>query len=409
MSSIVDTSFLNFSFTNSISGKYTQVQKNSYIEYVQSHEDAANTKISALSKLLNSLEELKTSLEGIKIESLKIMKAEVSDEGILTATASSSAMEGLYSVKVNRTAKSHTLYSKIYPTENSVVGTGMLTIRIGDNIGVDLNITESRKTLSRIKDALNASDADVKASLAREASGYRLVISAKDSGDGNKINIIVSDDDLNNTDPNGLSALSYDTNTARNMAESTPPYNAVLFADSSFFEKTENEITDAITGVNMKLLKEDDKFPVYITVSEDQSSLIFEKLDSFIETYNNVIKLADELQGTSGIMKRDSSVGYLRNSLTNIQTKTYNNSTLKSMGFKFDTDDLISIDIGKINDAMISNLSSVTTALNSLAGELETTVNSYIDSIIPGQQDTYRTLINEYIKAEKTTYTSFNR
>lgn len=225
----------------------------------------------------------------------------------------------------------------------------------------------SRKTLLRIKDALNASDADVKASLAREASGYRLVISAKDSGDGNKINIIVSDDDLNNTDPNGLSALSYDTNTARNMAESTPPYNAVLFADSSFFEKTENEITDAITGVNMKLLKKDDKFLVYITVSEDQSSLIFEKLDSF------------------------------------------NNLTLKSMGFKFDTDDLISIDIGKINDAMISNLSSATTALNSLAGKLETTINSYIDSIIPGQQDTYRTLINEYIKAEKTTCTSFNR
>lgn len=409
MSSIVDTSFLNFSFTNYISGKYTQVQKNNYIKSIQSIEDAANTKISALGKLLNSLEELKTSLEGIKIESLKIMKADVSDKGILTATASSSATEGLYSVKVNRTAKSHTLYSKIYPAENSAVGTGMLTIRIGDNIGVDLNITESRKTLSRIKDVLNASDADVNASLAKETSGYRLVISAKDSGDGNKINIIASDDDLNNADSNGLSALSYDANTAKNMTEFTPPYNAVLFVDGGFFEKTENEITDAITGVTMKLLKEDDKFPVYITVSEDRSSLIFEKLDSFVEAYNNVIKLVDELQDTSGPMKRDSSMGYLRNSLTDIQTKTYNNSTLKSLGFKFDTKDIMSLDIGKIDSAMISNMSNVTASLNSLAEELETTVNSYIDSIIPGQQDTYRTLINEYIKAEKTIYKSFNK
>ncbi|MCL4537895.1 MAG: flagellar filament capping protein FliD [Nitrospirae bacterium] len=409
MSSIVDTSFLNFSFTNSISGKYTQVQKNSYIKSIQSQEDAANTKISALGKLLNSLEELKTSLEGIKTESLKIMKAEVSDEGILTATASSSATEGLYSVKVNRTAKSHTLYSKMYPAENSAVGTGMLTIRIGDNIGVDLNITESRKTLSRIKDALNASDADVKASLKKEASGYRLVISAKDSGDGNKINIIVSDDDLNNTDSNGLSALSYDTNTAKNMTESTPPYNAVLFADSSFFEKTENEITDAITGVTMKLLKEDDKFPVYITVSEDQNSLIFEKLDSFIEAYNNTIKLTDELQGAKGTLKRDSSVGYLKNAMTDIQTKTYNNSTLKSLGFKFDTQDVMSLDIGKIQSAMLSNLDNITDALNTLASELETTVNSYIDSVIPAQQDNYRTIVAEYIKSEKHTYRAFNR
>ncbi len=409
MSSIVDTSFLNFSFTNSISGKYTQVQKNSYIKSIQSQEGAANTKISALGKLLNSLEELKTSLEGIKTESLKIMKAEVSDEGILTATASSSATEGSYSVKVNRTAKSHTLYSKMYPAENSAVGTGMLTIRIGDNIGVDLNITESRKTLSRIKDALNASDADVKASLKKEASGYRLVISAKDSGDGNKINIIVSDDDLNNTDSNGLSALSYDTNTAKNMTEYTPPYNAVLFADSSFFEKTENEITDAITGVTMKLLKEDDKFPVYITVSEDQNSLIFEKLDSFIEAYNNTIKLTDELQGAKGTLKRDSSVGYLKNAMTDIQTKTYNKSTLKSLGFKFDTQDVMSLDIGKIQSSMLSNLDNITDALNTLASELETTVNSYIDSVIPAQQDNYRTIVAEYIKSEKHTYRAFNR
>ncbi len=208
---------------------------------------------------------------------------------------------------------------------------------------------------------------------------------------------------------NGLSALSYNTNTSKNMTEYTPPYNAVLFVDSRFFEKTENEITDAITGVTMKLLKENDKFPVYITVSEDQSSLIFKKLDSFVGAYNNVIKLVDELQGTSGIMKRDSSVGYLRNFLTDIQTKTYNNLTLKSLGFKFDTKDIMSLDIGKIDSAMISNLSNVTAALNSLAGELETTVNSYIDSIIPDQQNTYRTLINEYIKAEKTTYKSFNR
>ncbi|BCB95821.1 B-type flagellar hook-associated protein 2 [Dissulfurispira thermophila] len=409
MSSIVDTSLLNFSLTNSIYSKYTQVQKSSYIKSIQSKEDAANTKISALGKLLNSLEELKTSLEGIKIESLKIMKTEVSDKGILTATASSSAAEGLYSVKVDRTAKSHTLYSKIYPDENSVVGTGTLTIRIGDNIGIDLDITESRKTLSRIKDALNASNANINASLLKETSGYRLVISAKDSGDENKINIIVSDDDLNNADLNGLSALSYDTNTAKNLTEFTPPYNAILFADSNFFEKAENKITDAITGITMKLLKEDDKFPVYITVSEDQNSLIFEKLNSFVEAYNNTVKLVDELRDTSSIMKRDSSVGYLRNSLTGIQAKTYNNSTLESIGFKFDTKDIMSIDIGKMNNAMISNLSNITTALNSLAEELETTVNSYIDSIIPNQQDIYRTFINEYIKAEKVVYKSFNR
>lgn len=129
----------------------------------------------------------------------------------------------------------------------------------------------------------------------------------------------------------------------------------------------------------------------------DTSFLNFSFTNSISDKYtqvqkNRYIKSIQSQEDAANT--RISALGKLLNSL---------------MGFKFDTDDLISIDIGKINDAIISNLSSVTTALNSLAGELETTVNSYIDSIIPGQQDTYRTLINEYIKAEKTTYTSFNR
>lgn len=407
MGSIIDTSFLNFNPSSLIAGRYVQAQRNTYIKSVQSQENAVNTKISSLGKLLNSLEELKTSIKGIKTESSKIMKSEVSDEGILTATASSSASKGTYHVRVDRTAKYHTLYSKTYTAENSVVGTGSLTIRIGDNIGVKIDIPESRNTLSRIKDALNASDADINSSILKEASGYRLVISAKDSGDGNKINITVSDDDLNNSDSNGLSALAYDVNTARNMTESSPPYNAVLFADNSFYEKTTNKVTDAITGISMELLKEDDRFPVYITVSEDQNSLIFEKLDSFIEAYNNTIKLTDELQGAKGTLKRDSSVGYLKNAMTDIQTKTYNNSTLKSLGFKFDTQDVMSLDIGKIQSAMLSNLGNITDALNTLASELETTVNSYIDSVIPAQQDNYRTIVAEYIKSEKQTYKAF--
>jgi flagellar hook-associated protein 2 len=403
MSTVIDTSFLNFNLFSPAVNKYAQIQRSSYIKSVQKQEDSVNARISELGRLLNSLEELKTSLSGIKIESLKIMKAKVSDENILSATAYSTASKGTHDVKVVRLAKSHTLYSKTYPDKNSVVGTGSLSIRVGDNIGVNIDITESRKTLLRIRDVLNASVAGITSLLTNDASGYRLVISAEDSGDENKITVIASDDDLNNTDLNGISSLAYDANTAKNLTESSPPYNAILFADNIFFEKSSNKVTDAVTGISMALLKESGEFPVNITVSEDLNTLIFEKLGAFISAYNNVINLIDELQGSRGILKENSSVGYLKNSLTDIQTKTYSNSSLKSIGFKFDTKDAASLNISTMIDAMLSDLNNVADILNSLAAELETTVNSYIDSVIPEQQKNYRTIINEYIRAEKQT------
>ncbi len=399
-------SFLSSIFSTPAAGNYAQASYiNSYIKTSQSLQDATYTKISSLGKLLNSLEKLRDSLKDIKIDSLRIMTDKVSDDGVLSATSYSTANEGVYGVKVSNIAQSQTLNSKVYPGENSDVGTGTLTIKIADNIGVDIDITESRKTLSRLRDVLNASDAGINASLLKETGGYRLTISAKDSGEANNIGIIISDDDLNNTDSNGLSALAYDKNGVRNMTESLKPNDAAFFVDSNFFNRASNKVTDAITGVTMTLSKENGGYPVTVTVSKDSGSFIFGKLDSFVAAYNNVIKLADELYAQTGarpgVLKDNPSVGYLRNTLADIETKTYSNSSLKSLGFSFNTQGIMSLDIGKMDSAMSSDLKNVTAVMNSLASDLETTVNSFIDTVIPAQQKDYRTFVDTYIKSEK--------
>jgi flagellar hook-associated protein 2 len=377
------------------------VLQSRYVKTSRSFQDSAYTKISTLGKLMSSLEKLKDSLKGIKIDSLKVMTTKVADESVLSAAAYSSAIEGDYSVKVSNIARSHILASKTYAHENSPVGTGTLTLSIASNVGVDIDITESRNSLARVKEVLNEANAGVNARLVKETNGYRLELSAKDSGESNKINIVVSDDDLNNADSNGLSALVYDKNGARNLAESTKPLNATLFADSSFYDKTSNKVTDAVTGVTMTLLKESQGYPVTVTVTEDSNAFIFKKLDSFISAYNDTVKLIDDLQGNTGVLKGDSSVGYLKNTLAEIKTKTYNDSTLKSFGFKFDTKGIMSLDIGKMDSAIQSNFANVTASINALADEMEKTVDDYINSVIPGQQDNYRSLINAYVKAEK--------
>ncbi|MBI3592747.1 MAG: flagellar filament capping protein FliD, partial [Nitrospirae bacterium] len=186
----------------------------------------------------------------------------------------------------NKIAQSDTLKSKAYPSESSVVGTGTITVRVGDSdTGVMIDITESRNTLSRIRDVLNASGAAVNASIAHDSSGYRLLIAAKSSGTSNALNITVNDNDLNNSDANGLSAFAYDKYGAKNMEESQPPNDTALFANNSFYYGSSNTVPDAIAGVTMNLLGESGQFPVNVTVTQDTNGFIFGNLDAFVKAY----------------------------------------------------------------------------------------------------------------------------
>ena len=65
----------------------------------------------------------------------------------------------------------------------------------------------SNNTLSGIRDAVNASNAGVTASLVVDGAQTRLLFTADDSGAGNAISISTDDDDLNDTDASGLSHL----------------------------------------------------------------------------------------------------------------------------------------------------------------------------------------------------------
>lgn len=374
-----------------------------HIKSYQSFQDAAYAKISSLGRLLSSLEKLKDSLEGIKIDSLRIMTSETADEALLKSTAYSSAEEGIYNINILNAAESHALISKTYPDINSAVGTGTVTVKIADNLGTDIYITESRKTLTRIKDALDASDSGINAKLVKDAGGYRLMVSAKESGASNKINITVLDDDLDNSDSSGLSAIAYDIYGARNLEETTQPRNAAFFADNVFYDRASNESDDAVAGVKLELLKESRNYPVAVTVSEDFNSYIFEKLDAFIEAYNDAIKLIGEIGGRAGVLSGDSSIGHLKNRLEDIETTAYNGSQLKSLGFKLDYKGIMSLDIGKMNSAMLSDLAGAVEIVNSLAEELGGVVSDYIDSVVPQRQDDFRSLINAYAKAERET------
>ncbi len=158
--------------------------------------------------------------------------AKLADTAVATATASTAAVPGTYSIEVQALAQAHKLKSAAFATSATTVGTGTLTIQFGtysggvfslnsDKAAKTISIDSNNSSLAGVRDAINAADAGVAASIVNDGSGNRLVISSQDSGVANALKISVTDDDLADTDNAGLSRLVYDASSGGTTLSST--------------------------------------------------------------------------------------------------------------------------------------------------------------------------------------------
>ncbi len=183
-------------------------------------QELADARISAYGELRSALSSVEASLQALTLGSTFNANTAVSaDDKLLTATASSLAVAGNYSISVAQLAQNHSLASDAYSSVNDVLGTGVLSFRLGTTDygaqgqyqGFELNaaaksrtvvINASNNTLSGIRDAVNAADFGVQASIVDDGSGFRLLFSSKESGENQSIELTASGS-------TGLRALSY--------------------------------------------------------------------------------------------------------------------------------------------------------------------------------------------------------
>jgi flagellar capping protein FliD len=167
--------------------------------------------ISAFGTITGALENFKNASDSLKVgSSLQAITASTGNENALTATASSLADAGSYSVTINQLAQSHSLASKSYDEITDVVGTGELTFRFGtttfsgsdyDAFALDnskssktLVIDSSNNTLASLRSAINNADFGVEASIVNDGSGFRLLLTTEDPGAANSMEILVAGD-----------------------------------------------------------------------------------------------------------------------------------------------------------------------------------------------------------------------
>lgn len=362
---------------------------------VKDSKSAYEQKVSAMGNLLNALSSLKTSVTPLKSASALGMKAVSTDNSILTATATDSALAGTYNIKVNSLAQSHGLYSTGYAAADSVVGTGTITIQVGAGTPVNISITSGEQTLTGISNAINAANAGVKSSVVYDGSQYKLALTANETGAANTIKLTVQDDDLNNTDALNLSALAYETGVAENMTVSRAAADASLVIDSVPVTRASNAISDLVSGVTINLKKDSAGSTIGLTVSKDTDGLKT-KINSLVSAYNQAMTTVKGLKGTNakkGALYNDSIVGGISNTLRSITTTTYGTGILANYGITHDKNGVLSVDSARLDAALASNPQGVLDTVNQMATSLETKLNDYINTFIPAKKDGYNSTV----------------
>ncbi len=199
-----------------------------------SQQTSLNAQVSAYGTFSSALDTLQATLTTLENPTqLAGFTATVADKTIASATTTSAAAQGTYSLEVQNLATAQTLTSAPLGSANSTVGTGTLTISVG-GASTAINIDSTDNTLSGIAAAINSAtnNPGVTASVITSSDGARLVLSGTTTGAGNTITVTQSGGD------GGLSSLVYDpadnvTNLTQTQAAQDANYTLNGFAATS--------------------------------------------------------------------------------------------------------------------------------------------------------------------------------
>ncbi|MEZ9565483.1 flagellar filament capping protein FliD [Vibrio artabrorum] len=165
-----------------------------------------DTSISAYGRLRESLDSMKNLMTNFRQEkAFAARTVESTDEGLVSATATTEAIAGKYAIDVLQLAQSHKVASDVL-SEDMKFGPGKLQVSLGDD-SFDVQVGDRSKLIDVVR-SINGSDNNpgVRASIINDVEGPRLIVASNQSGSDQQISINVESDA-----DNPLKKLEYKT------------------------------------------------------------------------------------------------------------------------------------------------------------------------------------------------------
>ncbi|MBE7939207.1 MULTISPECIES: flagellar filament capping protein FliD [Ramlibacter] len=341
---------------------------------LQAKASTMNTEVSALGQLKSQIANLSDAANKLTTASnWNPIGATSSDTSSVDVSADNTASAGQHSVQVQQLASAQVLASGAFASSATTVGTGTLTLQLGSTAAdgsftpgaaaaVNITIGAQNNTLSGVRDAINAANAGVTASIVTSPAGAQLVLRSA-SGAASTVKITAADDDGNNTDANGVSALAYDPAAAagsgRNLTQTQAGQDAKYTLDGIALTNSSNTVTGTLQGVTLTL-KQVNAQPATVTTSV-QTSVIQGNVNSFIGAYNALNTFlhqqtqADPTGKANGPLQGDSGALMVLNQMHQMLFGTVSGlgspNSLSAAGISLQADGSLSLDSSKFSKA----------------------------------------------------------
>jgi flagellar hook-associated protein 2 len=403
---------------------------------VAQQKSAYQSKISAYGTMKSSLSLFQSSISALSnIAKFNVQTATSANTSIFTASSDGTATNGDHAITVNQLAKSHKLASGTFDNITDTVNTGTLNIAFGsydpsnnnrftanpDKSPLSITINNSNRTLAGVRDAINAANASVTASIVNNGSGNQLVLTSTDTGQVNSMKI------------SGISQLAYDKSSGSTSSSGGYTYtiggititvggsngndngnnndftevqaatNALLNVDGVDVSKASNTVTDVINGVTLNLLSTSSSNSINLHIASNQND-VKASVSSFVDAYNKLdttlrsLTKFDSTGKASGVLLGDGTARSVVNQIKSVMTKAINTTggltTLSQIGITFQRDGQLALDSTKLTAAMNTNFGDIATLFTSSLKATDAQI-TYAGSTSNTQEGTYAVTVSQ--------------
>jgi flagellar hook-associated protein 2 len=274
-----------------------------------------------------------------------------SNTAALSASVTSGTPIGTYDVLVTELARAQVTGTTSTHTDADttvVASGGTLTIG-GKTVTIAAGVT-----LQGLATAINGTaDIGVTASVVRNGSNYQIALTGNETGASHAFTI------TNNL--TGGSGVAFSGTNAQSATDAAGTVNGIAFTS------TTNQVTGAVPGATLTLVRKDPINTVVLTITGDTGT-VKDSLQKFVTAYNDVVKFIDAQQAAAGRKEtnnigRDSLVRGLRSQLSRVLVGQFGSAgtfnAISQAGLSLQRDGTLSLDTAAFDAAVSRDAASV--------------------------------------------------
>lgn len=364
-------------------------QERAPIQTLESSRDSQQAKRTAYGTVESRLASIESASNALSsVGAFEAFTATPSNDTVLSASAGTGSSAGSHTIDVIALARAQVLASTSSEaaTDTTVADGGTLTVGTST-----FNLTGAT-TLEELRDLINADDTSpAQASLIDTGSGFKLVLSAKDTGTAGAFTV-----QNNLTLAAGASLVAFGDTDGDGESGDSAADNSVVASDASLtidgiaVTRSTNTVEGALAGVDLTL---ESVGTTNLDIQADVSS-IKGKLQAFVTAYND---LAGYLQGqiagaggAAGPLAGDFLTRSVSSEIRSVlRTSVANGGTfanLAEVGIVFDRTGRLSIDDQELDEALAEQPDAIQSLFQSGPGgdgllpKLEATLERYLGS-----------------------------